>query len=351
MGQRAEGKHRILFLYSELAGYFLACAEELGKHPDVEAVAIVHWPAKPEAPFHFYSTEQYSLVEKVALGSRLRSYVEDFRPTALICSGWMDPDYNRIAKEWRLHIPSVLALDNWWTGSWKQWLAVWTSPLYILRHFNRAWVPGAPQKPFAEKMGFKGERLALGSYCADARPFERVWEERQGREPSKKLLYVGRYLEVKGVVELWEAFAGLSDAFPEWELHCIGTGDLWEQRKIHPKIFHHGFKQPHELHPYLVDAACFVMPSKKEPWGVVLHEMAIAGLPLLASDRVGAASAFLREGENGFMFSLGQISDALERFMDMPPTSLRQYELASRRFGTEHLPVHWVGELLKLIQA
>ena len=27
--------HRIVFLYSELAGYFLACAEALGQHPEV----------------------------------------------------------------------------------------------------------------------------------------------------------------------------------------------------------------------------------------------------------------------------------------------------------------------------
>ena len=27
--------HRIVFLYSELAGYFLACAEALGQHSEV----------------------------------------------------------------------------------------------------------------------------------------------------------------------------------------------------------------------------------------------------------------------------------------------------------------------------
>lgn len=33
--------HRIVFLYSGLAGYFLACAEALGNHPEVESVDIV----------------------------------------------------------------------------------------------------------------------------------------------------------------------------------------------------------------------------------------------------------------------------------------------------------------------
>ena len=30
---------------------------------------------------------------------------------------------------------------------------------------------------------------------------------------------------------------------------------------------------------HLADAAAVVIPSHKEPWGVVAHEMAIAGLP------------------------------------------------------------------------
>jgi glycosyltransferase involved in cell wall biosynthesis len=350
MSQGVEGKHRILFLYSELAGYFLSCAEELGKHPDVEAVAIVHWPVNPEAPFQFQSTEQYTLIEKKVLGARLDEYVQEFRPTALVCSGWMDRDYNRVARTWCPQIPVVLTLDNWWTGSWKQWLAVLTSPWYIRRHFNRAWVPGAPQKPFAERMGFRGQRLALGSYCADARPFERVWEERQGREPSKKLLYVGRYLEVKGVVELWEAFARLSDAYPEWELHCIGIGDFWEQRKIHPKIFHHGFKQPHELHPYLVDAACFVMPSKKEPWGVVLHEMAIAGLPLLASEHVGAANAFLKNNVNGFSFSTDNIARYLVEVMRLDSDDLIAMSKRSHDIGISASRYDWVSTFIRLLQ-
>ena len=48
--------HRIVFLYSELARYFLACAEALGQHPRVASVDIVHWPIHPEAPFQFAST-------------------------------------------------------------------------------------------------------------------------------------------------------------------------------------------------------------------------------------------------------------------------------------------------------
>ena len=177
-----------------------------------------------------------------------------------------------------------------------------------------------------------------------------MWEARKNRKPAKKLLYVGRYLPVKGVQELWAAFASLSDDFPEWELHCIGTGDLWEERMIHPKIVHHGFLQPHELTPHLIDAAAFVMPSKKEPWGVVLHEMAIAGLPLLASRAVGAATAFAIGGKNAYAFDQGKLDEVLNAFMTLPEDALKEMGKTSHERARIHSPQQWTMSCHKLIQ-
>ncbi|HBP45079.1 MAG TPA: glycosyl transferase family 1 [Flavobacteriales bacterium] len=344
-----KGPHRILFLYSELAGYFLACAKELGKSEWVEAVLIIHWPVNSEAPFVIGSTDEYELVDKSGLDQdELEKVVADFNPTALVCSGWMDSDYKRIARQWLPKIPVVLTFDNWWTGSLRQRLAVWTAPFYIRRHFNRVWVPGDPQLPFARKLGFPDEHTATGFYCADPVPFLKVWEARKNREPAKKLLYVGRYLPVKGVRELWAAFASLSDDYPEWELHCIGTGDLWEERTIHPKIIHHGFLQPHELTPHLIDAAAFVIPSKKEPWGVVLHEMAIAGLPLLASRAVGAATVFATGGKNAYVFDKGKLGEVLRAFMTLPAKTLEAMGRKSHEIALKHSLKQWRMSLLKL---
>lgn len=343
--------HRIVFLYSELAGYFLACTETLGNHPDVESVDIVHWPVHPEAPFQFTSTSKCTLHEKAQLDKAgLKKLLDQINPTAIVCSGWMDADYNAIAKVYQKRIPVVLTLDNWWSGSVKQWIAVMTSPFFIRRRFNRAWVPGKPQTPFAEKLGFRGNQLATGFYCADPRPFLKVHEARKSKRPSKKLLYIGRYLEFKGIKEIWQAFAELSDEFPEWELHCVGTGELWEERMIHPKIFHHGFKQPSELAPFLEDAACFVMPSKKEPWGVVLHEMAIAGIPLLATKEVGSTNSFLKPGINGMTIDSKSLKISVSHFMGYSLGKLATMGRESNRLGLNYTPTNWTKTLIRLIR-
>ena len=183
--------HRIVFLYSELAGYFLACAEALGQHPEVASVDIVHWPIHPEAPFQFESTDHYTLHPKEKHSREsLKQLLAQINPTAVVCSGWMDSDYNALAKAYHARIPVVLTLDNWWTGSLKQRLAVLTAPLFIRRRFNRAWVPGEPQLPFVRKLGFSENSLASGVYCADPRPFQAIYEKRKTTPPSLSLIHI-----------------------------------------------------------------------------------------------------------------------------------------------------------------
>ena len=48
--------------------------------------------------------------------------------------------------------------------------------------------------------------------------------------------------------------------------------------------------------------------SLREPWGVVVNEAAACGLPLVLSDRVGAAADLLRDGENGGLVPAGDVS-------------------------------------------
>jgi len=61
-------------------------------------------------------------------------------------------------------------------------------------------------------------------------------------------------------------------------------------------------------------ADVFALLSQREPWAVVVNEAAACGLPLVLSDRVGAAHDLLRDGENGFLVPAGDVdaaSDAL----------------------------------------
>ena len=120
---------------------------------------------------------------------------------------------------------------------------------------------------------------------------------------------------------------------------------------IHPKIIHHGFLQPHELTPHLIDAAAFVMPSKKEPWGVVLHEMAIAGLPMLASRAVGASTEFIDSTKNGTFLTKETIAQDIKGIMERPAQQIDDFSAKSHQLGTGHSPIVWCNALKQLVSS
>jgi glycosyltransferase involved in cell wall biosynthesis len=67
-----------------------------------------------------------------------------------------------------------------------------------------------------------------------------------------------------------------------------------------------------ELARRYLEADVFALLSRHEPWGVVVNEAAASGLPLVLSDRVGAAHDLLLDGENGFMVPADDATAAAE---------------------------------------
>ena len=293
---------RVLFLYTELADYFLKCCEELSKTADVH---IIRWPLNKEAPFQFEFEGKIKVYDKNNYNfSALESLIKEIQPSVIVCSGWVDKDYLKLVKPYYKKIPTVLTCDTHWHGSLKQYIALALSRLFLLNRFSDVWVPGKPQETYVKKLGFKAKNIYKGFYSCDTQKFNQVYLEQHStkkRDFPKRFIYVGRYYQFKGLPELWQAFSELcSEQTHNWELWCLGTGAI--QPFKHPKIKHFGFVQPKDLTPILKNCGVFVLPSRFEPWGVVVHEMAAAGFPLLLSNAVGAKEAFLEENVNGFTF-------------------------------------------------
>jgi glycosyltransferase involved in cell wall biosynthesis len=216
-------------------------------------------------------------------------------------------------------------------------------------------VPGPEQYTFAKKLGFKQENILTGVYSCDFNLFDAHYKRNKANKSAnlpKRFLFIGRYYDFKGCNDLWNAFIQLKkeDKSFDWELWCLGTGSLIPA--IHPDIKHFGFVQPENLGQYIAETSVFVMPSHIEPWGVVLHEMAAAGMPILASNKVGAAVAFLQEGKNGFLFNSGdekQIKKLLQKMAQTPTLKINQMGDASNKIAAELSPIIWAKKIKKLL--
>jgi glycosyltransferase involved in cell wall biosynthesis len=66
-----------------------------------------------------------------------------------------------------------------------------------------------------------------------------------------------------------------------------------------------------------VAADVFALLSERETWAVVVNEAAACGLPLVLSERVGAAHDLLRDGENGTLVPAGDVQIAARALREL----------------------------------
>lgn len=334
----------------------MACLRAL--HAAGARILLIHWPVNPEAPFQFdfsfcaahHSRDQLD-------GGSLSRIVGDFSPDLILCSGWMDKAYVNLCRQWHGKVPTVLTMDNHWTGSLKQqvWRAM--APITVQRTFSHAFVPGEAQKAYALKLGFSADRVKTGFYTADTARFHSYYRETEGEKAAafpKRFLYLGRYVRHKGIFDLWEAFQRFRLNHPDWELWCAGTGDQFENRVESQGIRHFGFVQPADLLPILQQTGVYILPSHFEPWGVSVQEMAVAGFPMLLSDRIGAREAFLAGERNGKTFGAGHVHElelAMRWMADQPVEKLLEMSKLSHALGMSNTPALWAEKVISFASA
>jgi glycosyltransferase involved in cell wall biosynthesis len=341
-----------LFLYTELADYFINCCKTLSSHGTVH---IVRWPVNKEAPFKFEFPANVRVYDKADYNlQQLSQLILKINPGIIICSGWIDKDYLQLVKPWYKKIPTVLACDTHWRGSLKQYVAAALSRVFLLTKFSHAWVPGEAQYKYVRKLGFKPAKISRGFYCCDLEKFNSVYlEDKPAKQQNlpHRFIFTGRYYDFKGITDLWEAFIQLHAEHPnDWELWCLGTGSV--EPVQHPKIKHFGFVQPAELHPVLKQCSVFILPSRFEPWGVVAQEYAAAGFPLLLSTEVGAGEVFLEENKNGFRFekeNVLQIKNSLKKIISLDNNQLLQMCEHSHQLAQKITPQGWAQTILNIL--
>jgi len=328
----------VLFLHSKFSGYFLSSLLfSLNKNENL-TIHIVVTPNTNDAPFVFNELHSrlkiYNRLETDE--NKIIELINELSPPSVILQGWDDKVYINAIKKFRGRIPFTLLMDNIWYGQFRQYLGMVYSRLFFVNLFDYIWVPGKPQHNFARKLGFRKKQILHNSYCADLPKFERFYSTFKASKENSfphKFLFVGRYVREKGLKNLWDAFEKLQHEFPnDWQLVCVGTGPMYENKVESEKIIHKGFIQPDQLSQIISETGVFVLPSLEEHWGVVLHEFAASGYPIISARQVGAASAFLVDKSNGYMYNAEnteELKNALLKIVKTPDNKLIDMGLKS----------------------
>ena len=323
---------KILYLYAEVMGYTMATIRELAERGN--EVHVVHWDHIKQTPYNTPIVPNVFMYNRSELSvEQIKKLAKNISPEITVVSGWMDKGYMSVAKQLRYDgLSVVVGFDDQWHGTLKQWLAITLGWLgYFSRFYSYAWVAGLYQFEYARRLGFDKKNIVYDLYSADLRLFNQAYidaiDNKQHHYPHR-FLFVGRFESVKGLDILLKAWQELGEKKGDWELHMIGNGSLKAQLEATTGVVVKDFMQPEQLRQQVANAGCFLLPSRFEPWGVVVHEFAAAGLPLIVSDVVGAASTFLISGLNGYSFKVDDVKDLANRMHQINTTDQALHEMA-----------------------
>lgn len=246
-----------------------------------------------------------------------------------------------------------------WTGIWQNLQTPFHKIIlpitrFVYRHADAIVVYGEHVKRFLVDQGVDPNRVFIAHHAVDNELYARPVSEKELcslrenlslKKTDRPVLYVGRFEEVKGLVYLLQAFAQASAS--DSVLILVGEGSekpilqrLAKQLGIDARVRFVGYLSPEDAIPYYALSYLLVLPSVstargKEPWGLVVNEAMNQGLPVIATDAVGAAAGgLIRDGVNGLVVperDATALAYALDRLL--ANVELRDQMSASSREG------------------
>jgi glycosyltransferase involved in cell wall biosynthesis len=253
-----------------------------------------------------------------------------------------------------------------WTGLWFRietpfHRAMFPLVRFVYRHADGVIVYGEHVKQYLITEGVSPDRIFVAAQSVDNSFYSRAVTDAEKEKLRAKLaigakqkvvLYLGRLEKVKGVEYLIEAFA--INKQEETILVIVGEGserpileEAVRNRQIQHRVRFAGYTPVENTVPYYAIASVLVLPSVnlpqgRETWGLVVNEAFNQGVPVIATEAVGAAAGGLvRDGVNGMVVAernVYALAEAIKRILDDPEMRERMGVEARRSIeGWDHV--------------
>lgn len=307
----------IIYLYTEVMPYQVCIYKKLSELGF--RVNVFFEDTQRQTPYEApHINNVYYYKETSFSQDNLLRFINETNPQILVVCGWSNKKYLKVAKiiKKRKQIPVVCPIDSQVLGTIKQRIGFFISSLYIKTAFDYIWVSGVRQYEFARKLGYDIDHILMYSLSGNTDLFETANIDHKLLEYPKKLLFVGRFNEVKGLKPLLQAWNLITDK-KGWVLHLVGNGPLESDIRNCQNVIVSSFMSQEELVRLTDSCGVFVLPSIYEPWALVLQEFAAAGLPILCSSICGASPHFVINNYNGYTFTAGDVLDMKDKILKM----------------------------------
>ncbi len=158
----------------------------------------------------------------------------------------------------------------------------------------------------------------------------------------KKILYIGRLMEEKGIEDLYPVISELNSKTSDVVFEFLGEfedtyKDKFDKFLKLDNVNYYGYQN--NVKDYIKNASALVLPSYHEGMANVLLEAGAMGRPLITSDIPGCREA-VDDTKSGYLFKVadsGDLSEKIKRFLSLSNEEARKMGVLSR----EHICSHF----------
>lgn len=355
---------RIALLINGMTGYLDA---EFRALADLGHQLLLVTPGDPKVAIEAMNDTAFTVLDRAAEYAEVEAWsaqpspadlvarVRRFEPDAVLMTAWnFSPAYRAVMKDVPDRVVRVMYMDNLWRAAPRQWLGRLTHRFYVRPVADAALVPSDRTEFYARRLGFAPADIIRGGAVGDTTLFTSPRREAAELASRRSFLYVGRLVDHKGADVLAAAYRRYRElATDPWDLQVVGIGPLEPLLRELPGVHLHGFVQPPAVAELMRSVSALLLTSHIEPFGVVVHEAAASGLPLLVTEFSGAAPVFVQDGYNGWQVTSGNIEQwarTMVRMSSLPPERLADMSEVSRSLSRRASPAGWALNLTEELE-
>ncbi|MCX6215720.1 glycosyltransferase family 4 protein [Spirosoma sp.] len=324
------------------------------------------------APTYAYEHELLfdRFVEEVGLYERVKALLQRsraYRPDVIHLTGYYDPAQLTLllwakANGIRVVMQNESTASDHQRGGWKEQFKRW-----FFRQCDGFFCFGSQSADYLLQLGVPPAKILLRKNAVDNNALRSVYEKtlpnresiRQAMElRAKNFIFVGRLIQAKNLPVLLDAFSQALQRTVNpsvWGLILLGDGT--EHEPLVEQISALTLSNEVTILPgrpwfrvpeVLALSDVLVLPSRSEPWGLVVNEAMACGLPVIVSDHCGCVKDLVHHEKNGFVFDPdqpAQLTQYLLRFMD-GTVNVRQMRQFARESIEPYAPEVVAKEML-----
>jgi glycosyltransferase involved in cell wall biosynthesis len=168
---------------------------------------------------------------------------------------------------------------------------------------------------FYKRFGFTDALNYPFGYFQPSYPQSSSRPDSQTSDEQIEIIFVGQVVPRKGIDILIEALVPLFAERPGLHLTIVGDGD--QVPDLRERVSSEGFAgrvsfegvlPSDQVRARMATADLLALPSRFDGWGLVVNEAFSVGIPVIVSDRCGAAD-IVRQGINGYVFRNEDVLD------------------------------------------